>query len=67
MKSVNSEDFRNVRILDNFYLTSSFFPMPVVFVCTIAETSQMNLRPYRVVHTDLHPTESFEKGGEYAV
>ena len=46
MKSMYSEDFRNVRILDNFYLTSSFFPMPVVLVCTIAETGQMNLGPY---------------------
>jgi hypothetical protein len=27
--------FRNVRILDNFYQTSSFFPMPVVLVCTL--------------------------------
>jgi len=38
--------FRNVRILDNFYQTSSFFPMPVVLVCTIAESGQMNLGPY---------------------
>ena len=40
------ENFRNVRILDNFYQTSSFFPMPVVLVCTIAESGQMNLGPY---------------------
>jgi flavin reductase (DIM6/NTAB) family NADH-FMN oxidoreductase RutF len=38
--------FRNVRILDNFYQTSSFFPMPVILVCTIAESGQMNLGPY---------------------
>jgi flavin reductase (DIM6/NTAB) family NADH-FMN oxidoreductase RutF len=46
MKSVNSEDFLDVRILDNFYQTSSFFPMPVILICTIAETGQMNLGPY---------------------
>jgi flavin reductase (DIM6/NTAB) family NADH-FMN oxidoreductase RutF len=46
MKSVDSEDFLNVRILDNFYQTSSFFPMPVILICTIAETGQMNLGPY---------------------
>lgn len=46
MKSTNSEDFLNVRILDNFYQTSSFFPMPVILICTIAETGQMNLGPY---------------------
>jgi flavin reductase (DIM6/NTAB) family NADH-FMN oxidoreductase RutF len=40
------ESFNAVRILDNFYQTSAFFPMPVVLVCTIAETGQMNLGPY---------------------
>jgi flavin reductase (DIM6/NTAB) family NADH-FMN oxidoreductase RutF len=38
--------FVNVRILDNFYQTSSFFPMPVVLVSTVAETGQTNLGPY---------------------
>ena len=38
--------FTDVRILDNFYQTSSFFPMPVVLVCTIAESGGMNLGPY---------------------
>jgi flavin reductase (DIM6/NTAB) family NADH-FMN oxidoreductase RutF len=46
MKSMKSENFSNVRILDNFYQTSSFFPMPVVLIGTIAETGQMNLGPY---------------------
>jgi hypothetical protein len=27
-----ADDFTEVRILDNFYKTSSFFPMPVVLV-----------------------------------
>jgi len=36
----------DVRILDNFYQTSSFFPMPVVLVSTLAETGQTNLGPY---------------------
>jgi len=40
------DDFRDVRILDNFYQTSAFFPMPVLLVCTIAEAGQMNLGPY---------------------
>jgi len=43
---MNQNRFRNVRIVDNFYQTSSFFPMPVVLVCTIAESGQMNLGPY---------------------
>ncbi len=43
---VKSDDFLSVRILDNFYQTSAYFPMPVVLVCTISETGQMNLGPY---------------------
>lgn len=41
-----SNEFVNVRILDSFYQTSSFFPMPVVLVSTVAETGQTNLGPY---------------------
>lgn len=40
------DEFVKVRILDNFYQTSSFFPMPVVLVSTVAETGQTNLGPY---------------------
>jgi flavin reductase (DIM6/NTAB) family NADH-FMN oxidoreductase RutF len=40
------DDFTEVRILDNFYQTSSFFPMPVVLVSTLAESGQTNLGPY---------------------
>jgi len=40
------EEFAEVRILDNFYQTSSFFPMPVVLVSTVADTGQTNLGPY---------------------
>lgn len=41
-----AEEFTEVRILDNFYQTSSFFPMPVVLVSTVAESGQTNLGPY---------------------
>ncbi len=40
------DDFEDVRILDNFYQTSSYFPMPVVLVATLAESGQTNLGPY---------------------
>jgi flavin reductase (DIM6/NTAB) family NADH-FMN oxidoreductase RutF len=39
-------DFENIKILDNFYQTSSFFPMPVVLVGTVSESGQTNLGPY---------------------
>jgi flavin reductase (DIM6/NTAB) family NADH-FMN oxidoreductase RutF len=41
-----SDEYVDVRILDNFYQTSSFFPMPVVLVSTVAESGQTNLGPY---------------------
>lgn len=39
-------DFEQIRIVDNFYQTSSFFPMPVVIISTLAESGQTNLGPY---------------------
>ena len=41
-----ANDFVDVRILDNFYQTSSFFPMPVVLVSTLNESGATNLGPY---------------------
>ena len=41
-----SEEFTDIRILDNFYQTSSFFPMPVVLISTLNESGTTNLRPY---------------------
>lgn len=43
---MDTSEFVNIRILDNFYQTSSFFPMPVVLISTIAESGQVNLGPY---------------------
>jgi flavin reductase (DIM6/NTAB) family NADH-FMN oxidoreductase RutF len=43
---MSPDQFKDVRILDNFYQTSSYFPMPVVLVSTVAETGQTNLGPY---------------------
>ena len=39
-------EFINVRILDNFYQTSSFYPMPVVLISTVSESGEVNLGPY---------------------
>jgi hypothetical protein len=41
-----SHNFENIEILNNFYQTSSFFPMPVVLISTVAESGQTNLGPY---------------------
>jgi flavin reductase (DIM6/NTAB) family NADH-FMN oxidoreductase RutF len=41
-----SNDFEDIRMLDNFYQTSSFFPMPVVLVSTLSEEGLTNLGPY---------------------
>lgn len=41
-----TNDFEDIRMLDNFYQTSSFFPMPVVLVSTLSSENRTNLGPY---------------------
>ena len=36
------EGFKNMRIVDNFYQTSSFFPMPTIEISTLDEKGQTN-------------------------
>lgn len=38
--------FKNLRIVDNFYQTSSFFPMPTILVGTLADDGSTSLGPY---------------------
>ncbi len=40
------EKFKNVRIVDNFYQTSSYFPMPTILISTVSESGQTNLGSY---------------------
>ena len=42
-------EFEEVRVLDNFYQTSSFYPMPVVLVTTYSESGAVNIGPYSLV------------------
>ena len=39
-------DFENLRIVDNFYQTSSFFPMPTILVGSVSESGLTNLGSY---------------------
>ena len=41
--------FENLRIVDNFYQTSLFFPMPTVVISTLCEDGMTNLGPYSLV------------------
>ena len=41
--------FKNLRIVDNFYQTSAFFPMPTVLVGTLADDNSTSLGPYSLV------------------
>ena len=41
--------FKNLRIVDNFYQTSAFFPMPTVLVSTLAEDGSTSLGPYSLL------------------
>lgn len=40
------DKFEDLRIVDNFYQTSSFFPMPTILVSTVAESGLTNLGSY---------------------
>ena len=41
--------FENLRIVDNFYQTSLYFPMPTVVISTLCEDGMTNLGPYSLV------------------
>ena len=38
--------FKNLRIVDNFYQTSAFFPMPTVIISTLNDDGSLNLGSY---------------------
>ena len=40
------DEFKDLRIVDNFYQTSSFFPMPTVLVGSVSENGMTNLGSY---------------------
>ena len=41
--------FENLRVVDNFYQTSLFFPMPTIVVSTLCEDGSTSLGPYSLV------------------
>jgi flavin reductase (DIM6/NTAB) family NADH-FMN oxidoreductase RutF len=41
--------FENLRIVDNFYQTSLYFPMPTVVISTLCDDGTTNLGPYSLV------------------
>ncbi len=43
------EEFKDLRIVDNFYQTSSFFPMPTVVIGTQCEDGSTSFGPYSLV------------------
>lgn len=40
------DKLKELRIVDNFYQTSAFFPMPTVLISTVSENGQTNLGAY---------------------
>ena len=40
------DKFKDLRIVDNFYQTSSFFPMPTIVVSTVSENGMTNFGSY---------------------
>ncbi len=43
--------FKDLRIVDNFYQTSSFFPMPTTEIGTLNEEGQTNLGSYSLLYS----------------
>ena len=43
---MKNEKFKSIRICDNFYQTSSFFPMPTILVGTLAEDGSTTYGAY---------------------
>ena len=41
--------FKDLRIVDNFYQTSLFFPMPVVLISTLTDDGKTTCGPYSLV------------------
>ncbi len=41
--------FENLRVVDNFYQTSLFFPMPTVVISTLCEDGSTTLGPYSLI------------------
>ena len=41
--------FKDLRVVDNFYQTSLFFPMPTVLISTLTEDGKTTLGPYSLV------------------
>ena len=42
----NMSSFKDLRIVDNFYQTSSFFPMPTICISTVNEDGSLNIGTY---------------------
>ena len=40
------DELKELRIVDNFYQTSAFYPMPTILVSTVSESGQTNLGAY---------------------
>ena len=41
-----TDDFQKVAVLDNFYQTSFYYPMPIVMVTTLSESGITNIGSY---------------------
>ena len=51
--------FENLRVVDNFYQTSLFFPMPTVVISTLCEDGSTTLGPYSLVQPYYVAVKSF--------
>ena len=50
--------FKDLRIVDNFYQTSAFFPMPTIMVGTLTDDGKTTFGPYSCL---LYTSNGYEK------
>ncbi len=46
---MKKEQFKDVRMVDNFYQTSSFFPMPLTLIGTVSEKGETSFGAYSLI------------------
>lgn len=54
---INNGKFKNLRIVDNFYQTSAYFPMPTILISTLDDENQNLFRSLFTLLSSLYCRE----------
>ena len=53
--------FKDLRIVDNFYQTSAFFPMPTILIATVDDNGKTTLGAYSLCFRYIKFINSYKK------